>query len=76
MMLPRRSPFPDVRLGPFIGKGTFSRVFRATYQEAICAVKVRTQMPSCLTSKAGSNQSSLSGPALFKHSFQCNPTFK
>ena len=56
VMLPRRSPFPDVKLGPFIGKGTFSRVFRATYQEAVCAVKVRAQMLSCLTSKASSTQ--------------------
>lgn len=40
VMLPRRSPFSDVKLGPFIGKGSFSRVFRATYQEAVCAVKV------------------------------------
>ena len=67
VMLPRRSPFPDVKLGPFIGKGTCSRVFRATYQEAVCAVKVCAPALPCLTSKAASQQRSLSGPAAFKH---------
>ena len=58
-MLPRRSPFPDVKLGPFIGKGSCSRVFRATFKEAVCAVKVRAQTLSCLTNKAGSKSHKL-----------------
>lgn len=40
LMATNHDPMPDIKLGPLLGKGAFGRVYRATWQSRMVAVKI------------------------------------